>query len=75
MLQWVLSIYLFGDLMLLGFGLVEMLRRDLKAHEVLAVTLLWPWLVLRALTKDGLTLLGQLKIIAHKTWHEIRLLL
>ncbi len=55
--QWFLAIYLFSDLMLLGYGLVAMLRHGDEVHQVLAIALLWPWLVLRALAKDGLTLL------------------
>jgi len=72
-LQWVLAIYLLSDLLILGYGLVAMLRYGSGAHQVLALTLVWPWLVLRTLAKDGLTLLSQLKVIVHKTWDEIRI--
>jgi hypothetical protein len=72
MISMVLGIYLAIDLFLLGLGLVQMLRQESRAPQVLAITLLWPWMVFRAILRSGLRIVRELGTIANKTLREMR---
>ena len=75
MVSLLLAIYLAIDLFLLGLGFIQMLRQESQAAQVLAITLLWPWVVFRATLSIGLRIVRQLGKIAGKTLYEMRVIL
>jgi len=72
MVSLLLAIYLAVDLFLLGLGFVQMLRRESRAPQVLAITLLWPWMVFRTMLRSGWRVVRELATIVGKTLGEIR---
>jgi hypothetical protein len=70
-----LAIYLAIDLILLCLGFVQMLRQESQVAQVLAITLLWPWVVFQAALSIGLKIIRQLRVIVGKTLYEMRLIL
>ena len=75
MVSLLLGSYLAVDLFLLCLGFVQMLRQESQAAQVLAITLLWPWVVLRAILRIGLRIIKKLIGIAGKTLSEMRMIL
>jgi hypothetical protein len=69
------AIYLGVDLFLLCLGLVQMLRHESRTPEVVAITLLWPWVVFRASLSIGLKIVRELGMIAGETLNEMRMIL
>jgi hypothetical protein len=72
MVSSILAIYLVVDLFLLGLGFIQMLRQEGQAAQVLAITLLWPWMVFRAILRSGWWIVRELGTIANKTLREMR---
>ena len=72
MVSLLLAIYLAVDLFLLCVGFIQILRRESRAPQVLAITLLWPWIASRTILRIGLSLLRELATIAGKTLGEMR---
>jgi hypothetical protein len=72
MISIVLGIYLAIDLFLLGLGFVQMLRHASRAPQVLAITLLWPWMAFRSILRSGWWIVRELGTIAGKTLREMR---
>ena len=72
MISMVLGIYLVIDLFLLGLGFFHMLRHESRAPQVLAITLLWLWMVFRAILRNGRWIVRELGTIANKTLREMR---
>ena len=52
-----------------------MLRQESQVAQVLAITLLWPWVVFQVTLSIGLKIIRQLGVIAGKTLYEMRLIL
>ena len=75
MISLILGIYLAIDLFLLGLGFIQMLRQESQVAQVLAITLLWPWVVFQAALSIGLKIIRQLRVIAGKTLYEMRSIL
>ena len=75
MVSLILGSYLAVDLFLLCLGFVQMLRQESQAAQVLAITLLWPWVALRAILRIGLRIIKKLIGIAGKTLSEMRMIL
>jgi hypothetical protein len=63
MITIILGIYLAINLFLLGLGFTQMLRHASRAHQVLAVTLLWPWMAFRSILRNGWWIVRNCKII------------
>jgi hypothetical protein len=72
MITIILGIYLAINLFLLGLGFTQMLRHASRAHQVLAVTLLWPWMAFRSILRNGWWIVRELGTIAGKTLREMR---
>jgi uncharacterized membrane protein len=70
-----LAIYLAIDLILLCLGFVQMLRQESQVAQVLAITLLWPWVVFQAALSIGLKIIRQLRVVVGKTLYEMRSIL
>jgi len=69
------AIYLAIDALLLSLGFVSMLRQKSHVAQVLAITLLWPWIVFQVFLDLGLRFARRLGVIAAKTLYEMRLIL
>jgi hypothetical protein len=75
MISLIFGIYLAIDLILLCLGLIQMLRQKSQVAQVLAITLLWPWVVFQVTLGIALKSIRQLGVIAGKTLYEMRLIL